>query len=117
MILQNTNPSFKPFFELMLETGLRACDMWNLTKKNFPGGDFLYIKQEKTEGILNVPISKRAQEIVASLEECLFPWADIEWCKNNEEPNQRIQVRNELWMCFGAKHSGPNSNWGRLERW
>ena len=46
MILENANPRFKPFFELMLETGLRSCDMWNLTKTNFPVGDFLYIKQE-----------------------------------------------------------------------
>ena len=78
MILENCAKRYKPFFELMLETGLRACDMWCLTKDNFPGGNFIYIKQEKTGDILNVPISNRAQEIVAALPYRLFPWTDTD---------------------------------------
>ena len=34
LIFKNASPRFLPFFELMLETGLRACDMWNLTQDN-----------------------------------------------------------------------------------
>ena len=72
MILDTCNNRFTPFFELMLETRFRAYDMCNLTKDNFPYGDFLYIVQDKTDEELNVPISERAQEIVASLPHRLF---------------------------------------------
>ena len=56
MILKKAHPRFRPFFQLMLKTGVSPCDMWNLTKNNFPGGDFLYIVQDKTDEELNVPI-------------------------------------------------------------
>jgi len=102
MILEKSQPRFAVFFELMLETGLRACDMWNLTKDNFPSGNFIHIIQEKTGDELNVPISKRAQEIVAGLEQILFPWADRVWSKKNGEWDQRVQCRNELRKCFGG---------------
>ena len=101
MILEYAQPRFAVFFELMLETGLRACDMWNLTKDNFPGGNFIHIIQEKTGDELNVPISKRAQEIVGSLDHVLFPWADRVWSQRNGEYDQRVQCRNELRRCFG----------------
>lgn len=102
MILENCTERFLPFFELMLETGIRACDMWNLTKDNFPGGDFIYIKQGKTGDILNVPISNRAQEIVAALPYRLFPWADRSWSRQNGEMDQQVAVRNELRICFAG---------------
>ena len=78
MILENCKDRYRPFFELMLETGLRACDMWNLTRDNFPGED-VHIVQEKTGDELYVPISKRAQENVKGLPHRLLPWADRSW--------------------------------------
>ena len=87
----------------MLETGLRACDMWNLTKDNFPGGNFLYIIQDKTDDEMNVPISERAQRIVAVLPHQLFPWADRARSIKHDEFDQRLQCRNELRICFAGK--------------
>ena len=42
MIWKKINPRFLPFYQLMLETGLRAGDMWNLTKDNFIDGKTRY---------------------------------------------------------------------------
>ena len=79
----------------MLETGLRNCDMWHLTKDNFPGGIFLYIKQEKTGDMLNVPISNRAQEIVAALPYRLFPEYLFQYIHNNSPESTED-------FCFGV---------------
>jgi len=76
----------------MLETGLRACDMWNLTKTNLPSGNFVHI--------INAPISKRAQEIVAALSYRLFHWTDRQSSREQGEIDQRVGVRNELRICF-----------------
>jgi len=103
MILEKSNPQFSIFFELMLETGLRACDTWYLTKDNFPGGNFLHIFSKKNGDELYVPISQRAQEIVAGLEHVLFPWADRAWCKKNGELLQQHRIcLNDLRKCFGG---------------
>jgi integrase/recombinase XerD len=72
------------FFELMLETGLRACDAWELTQGNFPidpedGSKYLRVKMKKNDRVLEVPISERAQKIVADLDTVLFPWAQNVW--------------------------------------
>jgi len=113
-IKRNADPRFLPFFELMLETGIRACDMWNLTKDNFPGGDHILVIQEKTGDKLYVPISKRAQEIVAGLEQILFPWADKSWWQERGEFNQRIAVTNDLWKCFGGRKTRGCLERGRV---
>ena len=102
MILENCKDRFKPFFELMLETGLRPCDMWNLSRENFKDKNFIHIVQEKTGDELYVPISKRAQEIVAALPHRLFPWADRKWSREHGEMDQRVETRNELRICFAG---------------
>ena len=33
---KNIDPRFKPYYQLMNETGLCACDMYSLTQDNFP---------------------------------------------------------------------------------
>ena len=101
MILENCKDRYRPFFELMLETGIRPCDMWNLTKDNFPGED-IHIVQEKTGDDLYIPISKRAQKIVKGLPYRLFPWADRSWTRERDEMNGRVEVRNELRICFAG---------------
>ena len=53
-------------------------------------------------GDLNVPISKRAQEIVAALPHRLFHWADREWSRESSEMDQRVAVQNELRICFAG---------------
>ena len=47
MILKNANPRFKPFFEIMLETRLRVCDMWILTKKTSQVGTSSILNKKK----------------------------------------------------------------------
>ena len=115
MIWKKINPRFfLPFYQLMLETGLRAGDMWNLTKDNFIDGKQgmeLYIQIGKTERWLRVPVSNCAKEIVANLDHVLFPWTEKSWRQERGESNQRIQCRNALWMCFGSDHTGPDKNW------
>ena len=49
-----------------------------------------------------MPISKRAQEIVAALPHRLFPWADREWSSEHREMDQRVAVQNELRICFAG---------------
>ena len=63
----------------MLETGLRAGDMWNLTKDNFiksKQGMELHIQIGKTESWLRVTLSDRAKGIVDSLDHVLLTWAN-----------------------------------------
>ena len=84
VINSEESTEYRPFFELMLETGLRACDTWELTQGNFPidpedGSRYLRVRMKKNNSVLEVPISKRAQEIVASLDTVLFPWAQNVW--------------------------------------
>lgn len=102
MVLASCDPRYVPFYELMVETGLRPCDMWTLTQDNFPCGDSLFIVQDKTDDELDVPISKRAQEIVASLPYRLFPWADKDWTRERGEMDGRVEAQNELGICFAG---------------
>ena len=90
--------------------------MWNLSQDNFKEEGTMHIIQEKTGNELKVSISPRAQEIVSGMDHRFFPWADKSWWQQHNEDNQRVAIRNNLWMCFGSKHTGPNSDWGRLER-
>ena len=77
-IIQNAG-HFRLFFEFMFETGLRPTDMYNLQQKHFKDG-CISKRQNKTDKFLNVPISDRANEIVNSLGDPLFPTAhDRRW--------------------------------------
>jgi len=119
MIWEKMNPQFLPYYQLILETGLRAGDMWNLTKDHFLEGKEgmeLHVQIGKTERWLRVPVNSRAKEIADSLDHVLFPWTEKSWWQENGVVNQRIQCRNALWMCFGSDHIGPDKNWGKLER-
>ena len=69
---------YKSFFEFMLETGLRAMDTWELTQDNFTiknGTMYMNVWMRKVSNPLDVPISKRARQIVESSGHLLFPWA------------------------------------------
>ncbi len=84
---ENTmNGIYKPFFEFMYETGLRATDTYELSQDNFTtdiNGMSIHLIQKKTNKPLIIPISKRAQEIVGSLGEALFPWEKTYIGRNN----------------------------------
>jgi len=100
IILQNAG-QYTPFFELMLETGLRACDAMVLTKDNFPNGDQIKFESVKTRVKVNGYISKRAQEIVKSIKtKQLFPWATT---KRQKSAPQRT-LRKILGKAYCTKN-------------
>ena len=85
MILDNAG-CFREYYILALSTGLRPCDMKNLTKSDFDiKGDYMRLKiiSEKTKKPVYIPISKQARAIVEGSEtERLFPNAGEEfWLK------------------------------------
>ena len=110
MILGNCKPQYKLFFELMLETGLRPNDMWNLTQDNFRQGKEkmeLHVKINKTGKWLRVPVSDRAKEIVTGLPHRFFPWTDKSWTQNRNEMDGRVEALNELVISFlGDREDG-----------
>ena len=100
IILQNAGP-YRDFYELMLETGLRACDAMVLTKDNFPDGDKIRFESVKTKVKLYVPINKRAQAIVKSIDtHRLFPWATTK--------SQRSLPQKHLKRILGASFCKKN---------
>ena len=98
--------------ELMLEIGLRPFAMWELAKNNFPtaesSGIKMHVEMDKVSRWLRVPISKRAQEIIAAHTYRFSPWADATWCIEDGELWQRTQVRNEIRRCYGGKRDTAN---------
>ena len=65
MVWKNIDSKFKPYYQLMNETGLRACDMYVMTQDNFPTGKQgmkLHIQQNKTGDWMKVPISKKLKK-------------------------------------------------------
>ena len=85
MLLDNAG-TFRDYYILAISTGLRPCDMKNLTKADFDiKGDFMRLKivSEKTKKPVYIPISKQARMVVESSEtEKLFPNAHEEqWLK------------------------------------
>ena len=75
--LFSTEHTFTDFWTFMIETGMRACDAKLLTQSNFhlksDGRMYMQFKSVKTKLDLDVPISIRAQKVVESLGEILFP--------------------------------------------
>ena len=54
MVWKNIDPRFKSYYQLRNETGLHACDMWDLTKDNFPVTKHsmeLHVQQNKKGGL------------------------------------------------------------------
>lgn len=75
MIWEKMHPQFLPYYQLMFKIGLRAGDMWNLTKDNFLEGKEgmeLHVEIGKTERWLRVPVSSRAKE------KALAIWQQVE---------------------------------------
>ena len=80
---------FHNFFVFLLETGLRAADAWDLTKKQFirevntanysPKKDGMYMRvwMHKPEKWVTVPVNETVQKIVESSGEILFFWAKL----------------------------------------
>jgi integrase len=90
---------------ITLKKSLRPSDTYNLTRNDFKFTEskiFLNIKMGKTSKKLNVPISKRAAEIVLNSSFKLFPMfsegrSSWSW--------ERKEVRKTLRRCFGANNS------------
>ena len=82
-IWKNMDPRFLPYYKLMNETGLRACDLWTLATQDFEVIDntmYLKIWEKKTKAFLFVPIHDEARKIVDSANAGrLFPNADEEF--------------------------------------
>ena len=76
---------FKDFYVVALATGLRPCDMWNLSTDDFTvDGDYMFfnIVSEKTDELIEVPINDEARDIVERSSGKLFPNAHEEiWRK------------------------------------
>ncbi len=83
-ILDNAG-CFKDFYVVALATGLRPCDMWNLSTDDFTvDGDYMFfnIVSEKTDEPIEVPINDEARDIVERSSGKLFPNAHEEiWRK------------------------------------
>ena len=75
IILENAG-MFKSFFVIALATGLRTCDMWELSTSDFEViEDAMYLKiwEKKTKTFLYIPIAQEARDIVEDIQGKLFP--------------------------------------------
>ena len=101
MILDNGGQYIR-FFQFMYETAIRSTDTYFLTKKDFyVKGDRMYVKifTNKTGKLLNVPISKVAQDIVEKVKGTpIFPMFKSNHCKNDS-----MKV---LKRCFNGNAQG-----------
>ena len=83
-ILDNAG-CFRDFYVVALATGLRPCDMWNLSTDDFTvDGDYMFfnIVSEKTDEPIEVPINDEARDVVERSSGRLFPNANEEiWRK------------------------------------
>ena len=95
---------YKTFFEFMLETGLRACDTWFLSRGNFrvekDGHMYMNVNMVKVDRPLDVPLSDRAREIVETSGPMLFPWVNTE---GQYEPVKAIKRAFGVAGSAGAK--------------
>ena len=77
-IMENAG-EFKPFFVMMLETGLRPTDTYDLRQEHFEDG-CLKRYSNKTGEFIHIPISKTAIKTIHHLPARLFPYAnDRRW--------------------------------------
>jgi integrase/recombinase XerC len=103
LILDNSG-KYRPFFEIMYETGLRPNDAYFLTQKNFTmtaNGMMMKVIINKTNQLLEVPISKRATEIVQSRGPKLFPYFN----EGRGYEHSKKEVRKVLKRCFAGNNS------------
>ena len=102
-ILDNAG-CFYDFYIFALETGLRACDMWNLDVNCFEvegGNMFLKAFSNKTGENISIPLTDTATKIVKSAKGKLFPNANEElWRKA-----LRRNLANNFDYAYVRKHN------------
>ena len=98
MILDNAG-TYKDFFVIAMATGLRACDMWELSTSDFEViEDAMYLKiwEKKTGQFLYIPITNEARTIIENTQGKLFP--------NGHEELWRKGLLRNLQYNFGRSY-------------
>tara|TARA_Y100001963_G_scaffold63728_1_gene88742 strand:- start:732 stop:1739 length:1008 start_codon:yes stop_codon:yes gene_type:complete len=94
-IMKNAG-KFKDLYTFLIETGIRATDVYNLKQKHI-SENYLIKKMNKTGDYLNVPLSRKALDIVQlRISEYIFPEVQVDSQKRKLNDNLKSNFNEEF---------------------